>query len=595
MANEKRATLTIFLKDLASDAIKKTSVAMQSLRDNALRIGAAFTALTGVIALSLRAWAAQEQSVAKLDNALKASGKSAAGATERLVKLAEALQSLTTFEDEVIISSQALLATFGLTEKQIADLTPRILDMASATGTDLHAATLALGKAIATGNAGALSRYGVLLDENILKTRDMKLITQALDAQFKGMAQALGSTGTGAFIRLKNVTGELFEEMGKFISYILRPFVELAISVAVRINQVSDGKKKMAAVVLLLASVFTGLLVTMASVSLALPALAAGLALLTGPVGIVIAGITGMTLALGFFWAASEKTKTAVVRIFAEMAAVIASVAKGIEFLMRGRLVDAADELRKAMESAGKLTSESFKEAFSSMGDDFDILKKKLMEQINVPPPVMGAFPSIGETAQPPPATSAPVTGGGDSGAGGGVAGGTEGSTPPTQPPPGGVTEPVPYSVLDLLAPYTNPYHPPGTSGWRWRSLEQGWEPQDPPTLAESPEYWNQYAIDKARFSALHPGQENNWLDFAAGGIVMPRQGGTRAIIGEAGSPEAVIPLDSMKGKQMLGGGVNITIQAGTLIADDMSVQEFARRIDRELYKLSRNKQSNAI
>lgn len=106
--------------------------------------------------------------------------------------------------------------------------------------------------------------------------------------------------------------------------------------------------------------------------------------------------------------------------------------------------------------------------------------------------------------------------------------------------------------------------------------------------------YWKQYAIDKAKFSAMHPGQEGNWLDFAAGGIVMPRAGGTKAVIGEAGRAEAVIPLDSAKGKDMLGGNT-VNINVGTLIADDRSMAELARRIDRELYHLSRNKQSNAI
>ena len=43
------------------------------------------------------------------------------------------------------------------------------------------------------------------------------------------------------------------------------------------------------------------------------------------------------------------------------------------------------------------------------------------------------------------------------------------------------------------------------------------------------------------------------------------------------------------------GGSSGITIQAGTIIADDMSVKEFARRIDRELFGLSRNKETDSI
>ena len=46
-------------------------------------------------------------------------------------------------------------------------------------------------------------------------------------------------------------------------------------------------------------------------------------------------------------------------------------------------------------------------------------------------------------------------------------------------------------------------------------------------------------------------------VKLADGGIVMPTPGGTRATIGEAGQPEAVIPLGSRESKEMLGGGNN--------------------------------------
>jgi phage-related protein len=53
---------------------------------------------------------------------------------------------------------------------------------------------------------------------------------------------------------------------------------------------------------------------------------------------------------------------------------------------------------------------------------------------------------------------------------------------------------------------------------------------------------------------------------FAEGGIVMPRAGGTMGVIGEAGQAEAVIPLDRLE-SMMSGNGVgssyNITINAG--------------------------------
>lgn len=52
-------------------------------------------------------------------------------------------------------------------------------------------------------------------------------------------------------------------------------------------------------------------------------------------------------------------------------------------------------------------------------------------------------------------------------------------------------------------------------------------------------------------------------IKLAEGGIVMPRPGGTQAIIGEAGQAEAVIPLDRLGSFGGGGANVNITVNAG--------------------------------
>jgi len=80
-------------------------------------------------------------------------------------------------------------------------------------------------------------------------------------------------------------------------------------------------------------------------------------------------------------------------------------------------------------------------------------------------------------------------------------------------------------------------------------------------------------------------------LQLAQGGVIMPRMGGTLARIGEGGRAEAVIPLDDPRTQKKLGrliGGPTIVINAGTLVADRMSVRELAKKIDEELYRLQR-------
>lgn len=75
-------------------------------------------------------------------------------------------------------------------------------------------------------------------------------------------------------------------------------------------------------------------------------------------------------------------------------------------------------------------------------------------------------------------------------------------------------------------------------------------------------------------------------LFLAEGGIVMPRPGGVRATIAEAGQPEAVIPLDKMGAM----GGVTINVQ--NLYATEDLPAKLVDMIDRELYMRARVGQS---
>jgi len=81
----------------------------------------------------------------------------------------------------------------------------------------------------------------------------------------------------------------------------------------------------------------------------------------------------------------------------------------------------------------------------------------------------------------------------------------------------------------------------------------------------------------------------------AEGGIIMPTASGTLARIGEAGYPEAVIPLDDERAGGILGNEITININAGTVVADDNSLREFAEMIDEKLYELNKNNQSVAL
>lgn len=88
-------------------------------------------------------------------------------------------------------------------------------------------------------------------------------------------------------------------------------------------------------------------------------------------------------------------------------------------------------------------------------------------------------------------------------------------------------------------------------------------------------------------------------VPLAHGGMVLPSHGGTIATIAEAGRPEAVIPLDDRrtteKLRETLGGETVININAGVIVADDISVERFAKLIDEKLFELRRNGETVAF
>jgi hypothetical protein len=101
-----------------------------------------------------------------------------------------ALQKLTGFQDEQILSAQGQLSRFKLTEEQILDLMPLVLDYAAATGTEVPAAATNLGKAL-LGNTRALKTIGVEFTATGNRTKDYNTLVGLLTgSNIKGAASA---------------------------------------------------------------------------------------------------------------------------------------------------------------------------------------------------------------------------------------------------------------------------------------------------------------------------------------------------------------------------------------------------------------------
>jgi hypothetical protein len=136
--------------------------------------GLAQTALLGVgvaavagAAMSVKAAVEANEAHLKLQNTFANNASLSDSSVAAFEAQADALRDLTGVDDEAIITGQALLGQFDLTGQQVMELTPLIVDLSEKMDIDLQAAAKAVGKAT-QGNAGILSRYGIVLDETAL-------------------------------------------------------------------------------------------------------------------------------------------------------------------------------------------------------------------------------------------------------------------------------------------------------------------------------------------------------------------------------------------------------------------------------------------
>lgn len=154
----------------------------------------------------------------KLTNTFKNNASLADSSVAAFERQADALRNLTGTDDEAIIAGQALLGSFKLTGEQVEALTPRVVDLAAKYDIDLQTAFKAVGKAT-QGNAGILSRYGVVLDEAAVKS-------DAFGATLEGLGVAQGFAADRAKAEPWRVLSAQFEEIAERLGTALLPILQ---------------------------------------------------------------------------------------------------------------------------------------------------------------------------------------------------------------------------------------------------------------------------------------------------------------------------------------------------------------------------------
>lgn len=233
---QKEATLLLKIKETGAEALEKTKDLLGGLAKIA---AAGFAAVVAGGTAAVAAYREQELASNQLKQAMINQGVFSVELQEKYEAQATALQKVTTFGDEAIISAQAQIQSYIGQQEVTEDLTKAVLDFSQAQGIDLKSAADLVGKSIGS-TTNALGRYGIQIDSSATSAEKLTQVTQALNNRFGGQAEA-AAKGLGSLIQLKNAMGDIFEVAGQSLA----PIITL---VAKELTSLAEGAQKNTAV-----------------------------------------------------------------------------------------------------------------------------------------------------------------------------------------------------------------------------------------------------------------------------------------------------------------------------------------------------------
>ena len=212
-----------------SNQNKLTGASLTSLAKKVTGVVAAYAGFSKIIDFSKQCISACETQVkaeARLEQLMMNVKGTTLANVDAMKKYAGELQGITTVGDEATIQGASQLATFQLQSDTIKTLLPPLQDLAvsqygvSVSGDQMQQMANLMGK-VMTGNVGALTRYGVTLDDtqkkilaNGTESERAAMLVEVLGQNFGGLAEAMANTPEGKIIQVKNAWGDMQEVIG---------------------------------------------------------------------------------------------------------------------------------------------------------------------------------------------------------------------------------------------------------------------------------------------------------------------------------------------------------------------------------------------
>jgi hypothetical protein len=195
----------------AESATEKLNKGVSKLARN-LGIALGGAAIAKFAKDSIKAFADEERSIAMLSNALENLGM--AKQADQIYAYIDALQMATGVSDDDLRPAFQRLATAGLNAADAQSVLALALDVSAGSGKDLNTVSAALSKAVG-GNTAALSKLGVGLTKDEIKTMSLNDIMLKLADTYRNSASKAADTFSGKMAKLSVAIDTAKESIGK--------------------------------------------------------------------------------------------------------------------------------------------------------------------------------------------------------------------------------------------------------------------------------------------------------------------------------------------------------------------------------------------
>jgi hypothetical protein len=183
-----------------------------------------------------------EQALTRLKNILDNVGR--IDAFDRITQQADELAKKFRFIDnDSIIEVFQKLITYGkLTEKQMDELLPVIINFAAKSGISVEDSSSVIIKAL-EGNAKALKEYGIQIKDGNDVTERMSILMQELAPRVDGAAESFGNTFSGKVAIASQHIKDLQEDIGKKFLPVLEHMLDLVDRALTGIQRVASASR----------------------------------------------------------------------------------------------------------------------------------------------------------------------------------------------------------------------------------------------------------------------------------------------------------------------------------------------------------------